>query len=84
MNEISFEYLLEKIRFYNNEEIEKIKKAYDLADKLHENQTRESGEKYIIHPLNVCNILADMHADGDTLCAGLLHDVVEDTDETLE
>ena len=84
MNEITFEKLLEKISLYNKEEIEKVKKAYELADKLHKNQLRESGEKYIIHPLNVCNILADMHADGDTLCAGLLHDVVEDTEETLE
>lgn len=84
MNEITFETLLSKISKYNKGEIEKVKKAYDLADKLHENQYRESGEKYIIHPLNVCNILADMHADGDTLCAGILHDVVEDTEETIE
>ena len=84
MKEITIEYLLEKISLYNNEELEKVKKAYELASKLHKNQFRESGEPYIIHPLNVCNSLADMHADGDTLCAGLLHDVVEDTEETLE
>lgn len=84
MKEITIEYLLEKISLYNNEELEKVKKAYELASKLHKNQFRESGEPYIIHPLNVCNSLADMHADGDTLCAGMLHDVVEDTEETLE
>lgn len=84
MNELTIEFLLEKISKYNKTEIDNVKKAYDLADKLHENQYRESGEKYIIHPLNVCNILADMHADGDTLCAGMLHDVVEDTEETIE
>lgn len=84
MKELNINLLLEKISSYNKEEIDKVKKAYDLADKLHENQLRESGENYIIHPLNVCNILADMHADGNTLCAGLLHDVVEDTDETIE
>ena len=84
MNDVTIEYLLEKISFYNKEELDKVKKAYELANKLHEKQYRESGEPYIIHPLNVCNTLADMHADGDTLCAGLLHDVVEDTEETLE
>lgn len=84
MNEITIEKILNKIEKYNKEEIDKVKKAYDLAYKLHENQFRESKEPYIIHPLNVCNSLADMHADGDTLCAGLLHDVVEDTEETIE
>lgn len=84
MNEVTFEKVIDKIAKYNKEEVEKVKKAYLLADKLHKEQKRESGEPYVIHPLNVCNILADMHADGDTLCAGLLHDVVEDTEETLE
>lgn len=83
-NKITIENLLEKIKNYNPEEIEKVKKAYDLANKLHESQIRESGEPYIIHPLNVTFILASMYADGDTLCAGLLHDVVEDTEETIE
>ena len=84
MYEVNIERLLEKISSYNIEEIDRVKKAYELASKMHENQFRQSGEPYIIHPLNVCSLLADMHADGDTLCAGMLHDVVEDTDETIE
>ncbi len=84
MNNISLEDLIKKIEEYNKEEIPKVKKAYNLAEKLHRNQLRESGEPYIIHPLNVTYILAELKADGDTLCAGLLHDVVEDTEETIE
>ncbi len=84
MNTITIEMLLEKIKSYNPSELDKVKKAYILARELHKDQVRESKEPYIIHPLNVAYILADMHADGDTLCAGLLHDVVEDTNETIE
>ena len=61
-----------------------IKKAYDLAYKLHEGQYRKSGEAYIIHPVRVACILAELHAGPATICAGLLHDVVEDTDYTYE
>lgn len=76
--------LLTKIKKYNAEEIEKVKKAYKLAEKAHEGQMRESGEPYIIHPIHVCMNLVDFHADGASLCAGLLHDVVEDTEFTIE
>ena len=61
-----------------------IKKAYDLANGKHENQFRMSGEPYIIHPMNVAYILATLGMDDETLCAALLHDVVEDTDLTNE
>ncbi|MDE5547286.1 MAG: bifunctional (p)ppGpp synthetase/guanosine-3',5'-bis(diphosphate) 3'-pyrophosphohydrolase [Anaeroplasmataceae bacterium] len=61
-----------------------MKKAYDLASSLHEGQFRQSGEAYIIHPLNVAIILAQLHAGPATICAGLLHDTVEDTQETEE
>ena len=61
------------------ESIEKITKAFNVASKLHEGQLRKSGEPYIIHPLNVAGILAELHVGPDTICAGLLHDVVEDT-----
>ncbi|MCR5114011.1 MAG: bifunctional (p)ppGpp synthetase/guanosine-3',5'-bis(diphosphate) 3'-pyrophosphohydrolase [Acholeplasmatales bacterium] len=61
------------------ESIEKITKAYNVAASLHEGQLRKSGEPYIIHPLNVAGILAELHVGPDTICAGLLHDVVEDT-----
>lgn len=61
-----------------------IKRAYDYAAKLHEGQFRQSGEPYIIHPLSVAFILSKLHVDIDTICAGLLHDVVEDTPATIE
>lgn len=76
--------LIKEIEKYNPEEVEKVKKAYKLAAKAHANQYRESGEPYIIHPLNVCMNLTKFNADGASLCAGLLHDVVEDTDFTLD
>ncbi len=66
-----------------NYDTPKIVAAYNLANKCHDGQKRESGEKYIIHPLAVANILLDLGMDTDTLCAALLHDVVEDTNCTL-
>ncbi len=76
--------LIDKLNEYNSEEAGVIKKAYEYAKKLHDGQYRQSGEPYINHPLNVAYILADMHADRDTICAGLLHDVLEDTEITKE
>ena len=76
--------LIDKLNEYNSEEVGVIKKAYEYAKKLHDGQYRQSGEPYINHPLNVAYILADMHADRDTICAGLLHDVLEDTEITKE
>lgn len=61
-----------------------ILKAYNLAEEKHHNQFRKSGEGYIIHPLNVAYILAQIGLDDSTICAALLHDVVEDTDVTNE
>ena len=57
-------------------------KAYNYAMNHHGDQNRRSGEPYIIHPLNVAYILADIGLDDSTICAALLHDVVEDTDVT--
>ena len=71
--------LIDLVKSYNKEEVEFISKAYDYADNLHKGQYRQSGEPYISHPLNVAYILAEMHADKDTICAGLLHDTLEDT-----
>ena len=82
MNTLKLEDLLNKVREYNSEEAEMIKKAYHYAEKLHEGQYRQSGEPYIIHPLNVAYILACIYADRDTICAGLLHDTLEDTNVT--
>lgn len=81
---MNIDFLLEKVREYNEEEVENVKKAYEFASKLHEGQMRQSGEPYIIHSLNVAYILAEMHADRDTLCAGLLHDTLEDTNTSKE
>ena len=55
-----------------------IQKAVDFADKAHDGQFRKSGEPFLIHPINVGIILAGLKMDGDTIIAGLLHDVVED------
>ena len=79
-----FELLLDNIKKYNKDEIERIIEAYNFASDAHKEQFRESGEPYIIHPVNVCINLAKFHADGATLVAGMLHDVVEDTKYTLE
>lgn len=84
MNNLTIDDLLLKIALYNSEEIEIIKKAYCYAEELHKGQKRQSGEEYITHPLNVAYILASMHADRDTVCAGLLHDTLEDTNITKE
>ncbi len=65
-------------------DLELIKKAYDLAYKAHEGQKRDSGEDYIVHPVEVASILADLCLDSTTICAGILHDVIEDTDYTYD
>ena len=61
-----------------------IMKAYNLANEKHKEQKRSSGEPYIVHPLNVAYILTEMGLDDATICAALLHDVIEDTDITEE
>ena len=82
---ITIDGLMEKIDEIDKRyDIDKIKRAYKLADDAHEGQMRSSGEKYITHPLSVASILLDYHMDTDTICAALLHDVVEDTETTLD
>lgn len=82
---IDFNRLLSHVTTYIHKEsdLNLIKKAFDYASAKHCNQFRKTGEPYIIHPLEVTIILADLHVGPDTICAGLLHDVVEDTDTTL-
>ena len=76
---------LEKILSINSKyDTELIGKAFDTANRLHDGQFRKSGEPYIIHPVNVAYILAEMGMDDATIVGGLLHDVVEDTDYTRE
>ncbi|MBR5437663.1 MAG: bifunctional (p)ppGpp synthetase/guanosine-3',5'-bis(diphosphate) 3'-pyrophosphohydrolase, partial [Clostridia bacterium] len=80
-----FELLLKTVsETFSEEDIEKIKKAFSIADEAHKDQRRRSGEPYIIHPIAVAKILADMGMDAESVCAALLHDVVEDTPTTAE
>ena len=81
---MTIDNLLEIVKKYNPDEVNIIIKAYEYANELHKGQYRQSGEPYITHPLNVAYILAEMHADRDTVCAGLLHDTIEDTNATKE
>ena len=75
-----YQDLIERVRKYHpSDDISMIEKAYRLADNAHQGQVRKSGEPYIIHPLCVAIILADLELDLETIEAGLLHDVVEDT-----
>ncbi|MBQ7989687.1 MAG: bifunctional (p)ppGpp synthetase/guanosine-3',5'-bis(diphosphate) 3'-pyrophosphohydrolase [Oscillospiraceae bacterium] len=77
--------VIEKIMEENKQyDLSKIVSAYECAAKAHANQVRSSGEPYITHPLAVSYILLELGMDTDTICAGMLHDVVEDTDTTLE
>lgn len=84
MKELVLNDLIENLKKYNVKGVNDVKKAYYYAEQLHTGQYRESGEPYISHPLNVAYILSEMHADIDTICAGLLHDTLEDTNITKE
>jgi len=70
--------------YMSDEHVAFVQKALDYATKAHEGQFRKSGEPYIIHPIQVAGILAELHMDPHTVATGFLHDVVEDTDVTLE
>ena len=77
--------LVSKLKKYHpSDDISMIEKAYTRALNAHEGQRRKSGEPYIVHPLSVSIILADLEMDKETIAAGLLHDVVEDTVMTME
>ncbi len=77
--------LIQKILYDEKQyDLSKIVSAYEFAAKAHANQVRSSGEPYITHPLAVSFILLELGMDTDTICAAMLHDVVEDTDVTLE
>ena len=79
-----FQRLVDRIKENNLDvDIEKIHQAYILANESHIGQKRKSGEDYILHPIEVAEILVDMKMDTDTIVAGILHDVVEDTLITL-
>ena len=78
--EALYEELIASIRRYHpSADISLVKKAYKVASAAHDGQVRKSGEPYIIHPLSVAIILADLELDKETIAAGILHDVLEDT-----
>lgn len=83
-NVLSADDVIERTRKYLNEEHEMlVKKAYEFARLAHKDQYRKSGEPYIVHPIQVAGILADLEMDPATVAAGFLHDVVEDTPVTI-
>src|SRR6266487_3920671 len=82
---VTFEDLLAEVRQYlTPHDMEAIQRAYYVANQAHQGTIRRSGEPYIQHPLEVALLLADMRIDADSIAAALLHDVVEDTDFTLD
>ncbi len=82
---ITLEKLLERIRDYHKlEDLSLVEKAYRYAEEKHEGQKRKSGEPYFTHPAQVAYSLADLGLDTQSICAALLHDVVEDTETTYE
>ena len=83
--DVIYKRLIETVRLYHpSDDLSMIRKAYDLAHNAHKDQLRKSGEPYIIHPLEVACILADLELDIESIVAGILHDVIEDTDYTFE
>ena len=82
---VTLDMILEEIAAYQpNADINKIVRAYEFAANAHRGQERVSGEPYIVHPMHVAYILTTLHLDDETICAAFLHDVVEDTQTTLE
>lgn len=86
MDNVSFDDLAQKVTTYihNPNDLERIHEAYLFAKEKHEGQFRKSGDPYITHPLHVAIILAELHVGPDTIIAGLLHDIVEDTNVILD
>jgi GTP pyrophosphokinase len=77
--------VVEKIEDYHpSADLDLVKKAYVFAAKAHDGQLRKSGDPYVVHPLGVASIIADLKLDIPSVCAGLLHDCVEDTSATTE
>lgn len=76
--------LFSQLKYFNENQYAFAKKAYEFSKQAHIAQTRASGEPYIIHPMGVCKILAELQLDEETIAAAFLHDVVEDTEITLD
>ena len=85
LKEITIDDILKNQKSHNSRaNLKLIRKAYDYAKALHGDQLRKSGEPYLIHPINVAYILTELELDDESVCAALLHDVVEDTEATHE
>src|SRR6202167_6486917 len=83
--DLRFVELLDKVRKNRpGDDLDLLRRAYDFAAEQHKSQTRLSGEPYLSHPVEVAHLLADMKLDVTSLCAALLHDVVEDTKLSIE
>ena len=84
--EYNLDTLIKKFEAYHNvpNDVELIRKAYAYAAEKHKTQVRKSGEPYITHPLRVACTIADLGLDAQSVCAALLHDVIEDTDSTYD
>src|SRR6185312_5890176 len=82
---LQVEHLIQRVKAYQpSVDPELIQRAYDYSFRMHAGQTRKSGQPYIVHPVGVAGILADLRLDAASVCAGLLHDVVEDTLATTD
>jgi guanosine-3',5'-bis(diphosphate) 3'-pyrophosphohydrolase len=82
---INSEQLLSKIKSYNKfSSIEPLSKAFNFAVEAHKNQKRFSGSPYVVHPVAVADILAELKLDSATIITGLLHDTIEDTKTTYQ
>ncbi|HLK38714.1 MAG TPA: bifunctional (p)ppGpp synthetase/guanosine-3',5'-bis(diphosphate) 3'-pyrophosphohydrolase [Polyangiaceae bacterium] len=82
---LQVEQLIERVRTYQpTVDSDLIKRAYDYSHRMHAGQRRKSGQPYIVHPVSVAAIIADLRLDAASVCAGLLHDVVEDTLATTD
>ena len=85
IDEQLYKELIDKIKTYHpSDDFSMVEKAYKLAVEAHKEQKRKSGEPYIIHPLKVAHILAELELDMETITAGILHDIIEDTPYTYE
>ncbi|WP_100406589.1 RelA/SpoT family protein [Bacillus solitudinis] len=82
---MTIDQVIEKAsRYLNEEDVAFLQKAYEFAEKAHSGQYRKSGEPYILHPIQVAGIIVGLDLDPNTIAAAFLHDVVEDTDVTVE
>ena len=86
LNNATIETLIEKASSYitDKDDLNKIREVYEYAKEKHQGQYRKSGEEYISHPLATAIILTTVYADTPSICAGLLHDVIEDCDTSKE